>query len=187
MSHRFWLFLCILYGIGLSALGIYFDLPIEVKMAAFFAGILVVVIGSFIGGLAGWYLARDADVDTTGFKVIAWFGLIAWVIPILGGTIATMSYMFKRQSTLNVSLYNNLGNIVGLLAFTSAFIGGGWEAYAALGTKQVDMSQSAINARLQRRGINPDELTGERSIERCQYAALESWSREDLDRFCRGR
>jgi hypothetical protein len=187
VNDKFWFILCLLYGFGLSALAGYFDVPFEAKMAALFGSILVVVVGGIIGGLAGWYLAKDADVDTTGFKIIAWFGLIGWVIPIVGGTIATMSYMFKRRSTFNESFYTNLGNIAGLLAVTNAMIGGGWEAYDGLSAKQANSSQTAMSATLQRHGIDPEEMTGERSTERCQYAALEAWSREELDRYCRGR
>lgn len=187
MSDRFWFILCLLYGFGLSALAAYFDVPIEAKMAAFFASVLVVIVGGLIGGVAGWFLARDADVDTTGFKIVAWFGLIAWVIPIAGGTLATMSYMFKRRSTFNESLYNNLGNIAGLLAVTHAIIGGGWEAYDGLAAKQAATSQTAMTAALQRRGIDPQELSGERASDRCQYAAIEAWTTEDFDRYCRAR
>lgn len=187
MNDKFWFILCALYGFGLSALASYFDVPTEAKMAALFASVLVAVVGGLIGGLAGWYLARDADVDSKGFKIIAWLGLIAWVIPIVGGTLATMTYMFKRRSTFNESFYNNLGNIAGLLAVTNAMIGGGWEAYDGLAAKQAARSQTAMSATLELRGINPEEMTGKRSTERCQYAALESWSREDLDRYCRGR
>lgn len=187
MSDKFWFILCLLYGFSVSALAGYFDVPIEAKMAAFFASVLVVVVGGLIGGLAGWYLAKDADVDSTGFKIIAWCGLIAWVIPVVGGTLATMSYMFKRRSTFNESFYTNLGNIAGLLAVTNAMIGGGWEAYDGLAAKKSAGSQTAMSAALQRHGIEPEEMTGDRSTERCQNAALEAWSREDLDRYCRGR
>ncbi|QDH34381.1 tripartite tricarboxylate transporter permease [Porphyrobacter sp. YT40] len=187
MNDKFWFVLCLVYGFGVSALAGYLNVPIEAKMAAFFASVLVVVVGGLIGGPTGWYLAKDADVDSTAFKVISWCGLIGWVIPIVGGTLATMSYMFKRRSTFNESFYTNLGNIAGLLAITNAMIGGGWEAYDGLTARQANRSQTAMNATLQRHGIDPEEMTGERSTERCQYAALEAWSREDLDRYCRGR
>jgi hypothetical protein len=185
VTDRFWFVLCLLYGFGLSALAGYFDVPFEARMAALFASVLVVVVGGLIGGIAGWYLAKDADVDSKGFKIIAWLGLFGWVIPVLGGTLATMSYMFKRRSTMNESFYTNLGNIAGLLAVTNAIIGGGWEAYDGLAAKQAVSSQASMSATLEARGIDPEEMTGERSTERCQYAALEAWSREDLDRYCR--
>jgi hypothetical protein len=95
--------------------------------------------------------------------------------------------MFKRRSTFNEGFYNNIGNVAGLLAVTNAMIGGGWAAYDGLAAKQAESSYSGMSGALERHGIDPEEMTGERSTERCQYAALEAWSREDLDRYCRGR
>jgi hypothetical protein len=187
VNDKFWFILCLLYGFGASVLAGYFDVPAEVRLAALMASVLVIVVGGLIGGLAGWYLAKDADVDSIGFKIIAWSGLIGWVIPFVGGTLATMSYMFKRRSTFNESFYNNLSNIAGLLAVTNAMIGGGWAAYDGLAAKQTYNSQSAMSATLERHGIDPSEITYERSAERCKYAVIEVWTKEDLDRYCRPR
>jgi hypothetical protein len=184
VNDKFWLVLCLLYGFGVSALAGYFDVPFEVRLAAFFASVFIIVIGGPLGALVGYFLAKDADVDTQGFKIIAWSGLIGWLIPIVGATLASMAYMFKRRSTFNESFYNNLSNIVGLLAVTNAIIGGGWAAYDGLAAMQAESSDSGLFGALQRHGIDPQEMTGERSTDRCKYAALEGWSREDLDRYC---
>jgi hypothetical protein len=187
VSNKFWFVLSALVSIGWVALTRHFGLPAEVRLAGLLAAVFAGIVGAVIGGLAGWYLANDADVDSKGFKVIAWSGLVGWAIPIVGTTIATMSYMFKRRSTFNESFYNNLSNIAGLLAVTNAMIGGGWAAYDGLAAKQTYNSQSALSATLERHGIDPGEITYERSTERCKYAAIEVWTKEDLDRYCRPR
>jgi len=184
VNDKFWIILCMLYGFGASVLAGYFGVPFEVRVAGFLACVLIVVIGGPLGAIVGYFLAKDADVDTKGFKIIAWSGLIGWLIPVVGATLASMAYMFKRRSTFNEGLYNNLSNIVGLLAITNAMIGGGWAAYDGLAAKQADSSSSGMSGALERRGIEPQEITGERSTDRCKYAALEDWSREDLDRYC---
>jgi hypothetical protein len=187
MGNKFWFILCALVGIGSSALAHHFGVPAEVRLAALFSVVLACIVGGLIGGLAGWYLAHDADVDSKGFKIIAWSGVIGWAIPIVGTTIATMTYMFKRKSTFHQGFYENISNIVGLLAVTNAMIGGGWAAYEGLAVRQVENSPAPLQATLELHGIDPVEMTGERSAERCQYAALEAWSREDFDRYCRRR
>lgn len=184
MNDKFWLVLSLLFGFGVSALARYLGVPFEARMAALLAAIFIIVIGCPLGALVGYFLAKDADVDTQGFKIIAWSGLIGWMIPIVGAMIATMAYMFKRRSTFNESFYNNLANIAGLLAVTNAIIGGGWAAYDGLAVKQIESSDTGLFGALEGHGIDQQELTGERSTARCKYAALEGWSREDLDRYC---
>lgn len=184
MGNKFWFILSALVSIGWIALTHYFGLPAEVRLAGLLAAVFAGTVGVLIGGLAGWYLANDADVDSNGFKVIAWSGLVGWAIPIVGTTIATMTYMFKRKSTFHQGFYDNISNLVGLLAVTNAMIGGGWAAYEGLAVKQLEDTSASLQATLERHGIDPQEMTGERSSARCQFAAIERWSRDELKRYC---
>ena len=134
--------------------------PVEAVLAALLAITIAFVIGYPIGLLIGHFISRDSDVDTTGFRVVAWLGLVGWLLPVVGFALSAMVWLFYRRSQEHRILYWWLGLTCGLLAMANAAAGPLLHANGPL-------FRSTI-----------------RSTERCPQAARENWSRSDLETYC---
>lgn len=93
--------------IGWIAIGVYLFAAYLVSHAAgatperrdaIGAAISIMALGYPLGRVVGWFLARDSDVDETGFQVVAWANLLGWLVPVVGATISTMTWRFARRS-----------------------------------------------------------------------------------------
>jgi len=115
----------LLIGMGGYGLARYAGVPLQTALAAVFALSLAAAIGYPIGLLVGHFISCDSDVDTPGFRVIAWANLLAWIVPAVGMALSAMTWLFYRRSEENRALYWWLSLAGGLLALASAVIGGG--------------------------------------------------------------
>jgi len=134
--------------------------PIEAVLAAALATTIAMVIGYPIGLLIGHFISRDSDVDTTGFRVVAWLGLVGWLLPVVGFAFSAMAWLFYRRSEEHRIPYYCLSLACGLLA----------------------MANAAAGPLLHSKG--PLFRSTVRSTERCPYAAQEGWSRSDAETYC---
>ncbi|MEO7687904.1 MAG: hypothetical protein ABIS51_01360 [Sphingomonas sp.] len=130
------------------------------RLAAALATIIALVIGYPIGLLIGHFISRDSDVDTIGFRAIAWLSLVGWLMPVVGFALSAMVWLFSRRSQEHRSLYWWLSLICGLLAMANAAAGPLLQSNGAF-------FRSTI-----------------RSTERCPYAARENWSMSDVHAYC---
>ena len=162
---------------GWLLLRYYFGVPFDVMLAGLTAVLFVVAIGWPIGWVVGHYISRDSDVDTMAFKIIAGVNLIAWIVPVAGVALSRITLHFSRRSEAMPAFYWLLAGIGGWGAIANAGIGGAHQMQIRSGAAQAE-AQSAAMAQITWRT--------ERSTERCPYAARESWSREDVDKYCRG-
>jgi hypothetical protein len=150
----------------------YFGVPFATMLAALVAAVLATLIGYPLGLLVGHLVSRDADVDTTAYRVIAGANLIAWLVPAAGLALSAITWTFSRRSDATPTFYSSLGCIGGLLALANAGVGGAHEfahRHAALATAQLSESPA--------RTIH--------SHERCAYAAIEAWPSADFEKYCR--
>ena len=130
------------------------------RLAAALATVIALVIGYPIGLLIGHFISRDSDVDTTGFRVVAWLSLVGWLMPAVGFALSAMVWLFSRRSQEHRSLYWWLSAICGLLAVANAAAG------------------PLLH------GSGPLFRSTVRSTERCPQAARENWSDSDLEAYC---
>ncbi len=149
-----------------------FDVPFEMVVAGLLATVFAFAIGSVIGYPVGYFLSRNGDVDGTAYRVFALTNLLAWIIPVLGATLAAITYMMSRQSDDRRILYYALSTIGGLLAMGNAAWGG---ATAQAEAKRLAQAVEVF-------GVDPNAL---RSTERCPYAAREAWSAAEIAQYCR--
>lgn len=134
--------------------------PSDAVFAAELAAAIALTVGYPIGLLIGHFISCDSDVDTTGFRVVAWLGLVGWLLPVVGFALSAMVWLFYRRSQEHRSLYWWLSLICGLLA----------------------MANAAAGPLLHARG--PLFRSSVRSTERCPQAARENWSESDLKTYC---
>lgn len=172
MSRGAWL-IGTAFGLGLWFVPrVFFDIPLEAMLAGLVAIAVAAVIGFPIGLLAGHFLARDADVDATSYRIVAGTNLVAWLVPIVGFTISGITWQFWRHSETKRALYCGLSNIGGVIALMVAGVGG----------IQTYMARQALA------GV-PDITASSgstvHSTARCAYAAIEAWSDADFERYCR--
>ena len=139
---------------GFLLLRYYFHVPSDMMHAATIAGLLVVAIGWPIGFIVGRFLSHDADVDARSFKVVAGINLIAWLIPVIGMVVSTMTLQFSKRSDAARMFYWSLAAIGGWGALANAWISG---------ANQFRFNQIQ---------------------ESCHAAAPANWSRQDVDNFC---
>jgi hypothetical protein len=132
----------------------YFNIPSDVMHAATLAGLLVVAIGWPIGFLIGRYLSHESDVDTQAFKVVAGVNLIAWLIPVVGMVLSTMTLQFSKRSDGARIFYWSLAAIGGWGALANAWISGANQY-------RVDQIQAS-----------------------CHAAAPTNWSQQDIENYC---
>ena len=118
----------VLIGLGGYGLARYAGVPLQTALAAVFALCVATIIGYPIGLLVGHFISRDSDVDTPGFRLIAWANLLAWIVPAVGMALSAMTWLFFRRSEENRTLYWWLSLAGGLLALASAAVGGGMAA-----------------------------------------------------------
>lgn len=161
-----------LVAISYLMIRLYFRVPFGVMLAGLIAVLFAFAIGWPIGFLVGRYLSRDADVDTTAFKVVAGVNIVAWIIPVVGVALSTMTLQFSRRSDAMPVYYWVLAAIGGWGAIANAGIGGAHE---------MQMRENRAQA-LEIGGVVD---SGERSRARCAYAAREVWSAEDFEKYCR--
>jgi uncharacterized membrane protein len=143
------------------------DVPIEAKLAML-AAVLVACIGYLIGWFVGPWIARDADVDTTKFQVVGAANLVGWLVPIVGMALSALAWRFGQRSESSRMYYFALSTVGCLLAM----------ANAGYGAVTVD----AFDALAQAQEVAPGSG---RSWARCQFAAIEQWSPEDINSYCR--
>lgn len=170
MSLR--IILCVVAGAGWVAFRRYVGIPYEVSQAALIAGLITIVIGWPLGWLVGYFVSRDSDVDTTPFKIIAGMNLFAWVIPVVGVAVSTITLQFSRRSDAMPRVYWLLAAVGGWTAIATAAIGGAHEM------QMREIRRQALE-------MNRVVDSGLRSTARCPYAAREVWSKEDIDKYCR--
>lgn len=143
-----------------------FDVPIEAKLAML-AAVLVASIGYLIGWFVGPWLARDADVDTTKFQIVGAANLAGWLLPMVGMVFSALAWRFGQRSESSRLYYFALSAVGCLLAMANA----GYGAVMAFETSQQVSRQVAAPG-------------SGRSWARCQFAAIEEWSPEDLRSYC---
>ena len=161
-----------LVAVSYLMIRLYFRVPFEVMLAGLIAVLVAFAIGWPIGFFGGRYLSRDADVDTTAFKLVAGVNLIAWAVPVVGVALSTMTLQFSRRSDAMPAFYWVLATIGAWGAIANAGIGGAHE-----------MQLRQVRAQALEIGGVVD--SGERSRARCAYAGRELWSADDVERYCR--
>jgi hypothetical protein len=158
--------------IGYFVLRYWIGLSLSVMVAAALGIGIAVAIGWPLGALTGHILSRDSDVDGRAFQLVAWANLVAWIIPIVGMTVSYMTTRFSKQSDYYQLRYWLLASIGGLFAVANA----GWgSASAQIAKEQITLVEQSDGVR----------SGGVRSTERCEFAAIERWSNEDFERYCR--
>jgi uncharacterized membrane protein len=150
------------------------DVPLGSMLAAAFAIGIALVIGLPIGLLIGHLMSRDSDVDTTAYRVVAWTNVVAWLIPAIGMVVSAMTSMFSRRSDTSRHLYGILSCVGGILALANAAIGAGL-TYSARTSTTGEMASASSEQVF---------TSGDRSTERCPYAAREAWSDADVRTYC---
>lgn len=85
----------------------------------------IAFVGYPIGWLVGRYLAADADVDSNGFRVVAFLGLPSCVSPVIGVAMSAVIWQFYLQSSQYRWLYYGVSAVVGMLAVVNALYGAG--------------------------------------------------------------
>jgi hypothetical protein len=151
--------------------------PPETCAAAVFGMMFALLIGWPIGTLVGYLLSRDSEVDTKAYRVVAWGNIVAWVIPVVGMTLSTATYQFSKRSDTSRHLYSIMAWIGAVLAAANAGFGAGYANYQNRG--------GLARMELNRASGNAGTVTGERSFERCPFAAREAWSKEHVEKHCR--
>jgi hypothetical protein len=132
----------------------YFQIPSDVMHAATLAGLLIVAIGWPIGFILGRYLSHDSDVDTRAFKVVAGVNLIAWLIPVIGMVLSTMTLQFSKRSEAARIFYWSLAAIGGWGALANAWISGA------------------------------SQFRFDQIQESCHAAVPKNWSPQDVENYC---
>lgn len=132
----------------------YFQIPPDEMHAAWFAILVMFVIGWPIGLLVGRLLANNADVDAIPFRVIAGANLVAWLVPVVGMLLSNMTLQFSKRSDTKRIYYWTLAAIGGWGAIANAGISGG------------------------------NQFRFDQIQESCRAASPANWSREDIENFC---
>jgi len=152
---------------GLRWLGVPFETMVSIVLAV----AITLVIGWPIGRLLGGWLARSADVDAPGFRIVAWSNLVAWLLPPVGMTVSVLSKRLARESVHNEGHFEMLSVLGFVLTVGNAGLG------AALVSQGLLASPPAPPAPIV-------ATTTERSWPRCQFASIEHWSFEDVATYC---
>jgi hypothetical protein len=97
--------------------------PVETRLTVSLALLLALAIVGALGVLVVKYLSRDSDVDGGVFQAIAWAGLVAWLVPMLGIMIATMASVFAERADRHRRLYSWMSYVGGVLALANAAAG----------------------------------------------------------------
>ncbi len=166
-----WIWAGIPIGLGIPWLLRVGGVPGETVAAATFAAAFAVVIGYPLGWLAGHFMARDGDVETGGFRLVAWANLLSWLVPVVGMALSAVTWQFSRHAQAKRRLYMWLSTAGGSLAAVNAGFGG---ATTPLQSQATSTQQAAIAP-----------LAAERSKSRCAFAAIEAWPAEDFERLCK--
>lgn len=101
----------------------YLGVSFHTAMTGLAAIVIAMVAGYPIGLLVGHFISRDSDVDTFGFRAIAWANILGWVLPPIGLALSAMTWLFYRRSEEDRTLYWWLSLIGGLLALASVIVG----------------------------------------------------------------
>src|SRR3569623_889809 len=151
------------------------------RKAAIGTAVAIMAIGYPLGRVVGWFLARDSDVDETGFQVVAWANLLCWLVPVIGATISAMTWRFARQSGEHGVRYACLGAL-GAWSTIGFAVYGGWHATPAI------PAPVAVSAEAPAVGGNyvtsSEPITipyGPHTRERCPYSLLEHWPASDVE------
>ncbi|MEM7688027.1 MAG: hypothetical protein AAF291_03315 [Pseudomonadota bacterium] len=139
------------------------------------AVLFVFAIGWPIGWILGSFIKDGTDVDVGRFKAIGWANLIAWIIPIVGIIVGRLSASVGNESIKSKFFYDGMSIVgYGLVILN-----------VALYTPLTDAAKREVN---QYNAEQPADMVipmkGERSSERCEYAALEGWSEVEFEIYC---
>jgi hypothetical protein len=165
--------IAMLFGAGLWLVPRYYlGVPFDTMLAAGVAVGFAVLIGYPLGLIVGHFVARDSDVDTMPYRIVAGANLVAWLVPVAGLTLSAATTRISRQSDATRTFYSLLACVGGLLAMANAGIGGakeyGRHNYGSPALAQIK--------------ITPADAP--RSTERCPYAAQEAWSHDEMVKYC---
>ena len=139
------------------------------------AALIVFAIGWPIGWVLGSFIKDDTDVDVGRFKAIGWANLIAWIIPVVGIIVARLSASVGNESIKSKFFYDGMSIVgYGLAIFN-----------VALYTPLTEAEERELE---QYYAEQPADLSiptgGERSSDRCEYAAIEGWSQIEVEVYC---
>lgn len=140
-------------------------------IAMLFGAMLAATVGWALGSLTGYYLSRDSDVDQPGFQLATWVNFLAWIVPIVGTSVAYMTLKFSKRS----DAYRLRYLLLAWFGYLCAVVNAGWGAVSAERAKE----RTPI---FEQPGWVATNTV--HSTERCQYAAIERWPQEDFKHYC---
>ena len=147
-----------------------------VPLETFIALIIVLAIGWPVGWIVGSIIGREADVDTARFKAIGWANLVAWIIPIAGVAVAKLTSSVGRESVKSQFFYDGMSVLgYGLVLVNVAL----YMPLLKAAQEHEVQPEKFVESPFQDRGV-----PAERSFARCPYAAMEGWSRDDVETYC---
>lgn len=161
------------FGMILGFLAFRF-MPISLpqQLAMLLAIAIALAIGYPVGWLVGRYVAGDADTDSKGYRIAALGNLVLWLIPFVGVMMSVITSQFARRADYYRALHQGLATLGMMLAIGHAAFG----AYVAVEERRQFATTRSEHV-----------ASSVRSTERCPYAAIEAWSQEDVDTYCKRR
>jgi hypothetical protein len=145
-----------------------------VPLETFLVLIGALVIGWPIGWGIGTFIRDETDVDTDGFKAVAWANVIAWIFPILGMAVASLTSSIAKESMKSRLFYDGMSILgYGLVVVSVAL-------YVPLIIPDSDCPDLPERVAQIPKAIP----SGKRSFARCPYAAAEGWSRIEIETYC---
>ncbi|MEO1648594.1 MAG: hypothetical protein AAFR32_07240 [Pseudomonadota bacterium] len=147
-----------------------------VPFETFVVLIVVLVIGYPIGWILGSRIGAETDVDTRWYKTIGWANFIAWLFPIVGVAVAEFTSGIAKESVRSRFFYEGTS----FLGYAFVIISVAFSVPLMLEEqKQAELYGDAVPSPESDAG-----LSGERSFDRCPYAAVERWSEIEVEIYC---
>lgn len=147
-----------------------------VPLETFITLLVVAGVGYPIGWALGSLIGDQTDVDTARFKAVAWANLVAWLFPIAGVAVARFTSSIGEESIKSRFFYDGMSILgYGLVLVTVALA----VPLYLEEQKQSDLFEHAV--------VSPEPAgasPGERSFDRCPYAAVERWSEIEVEIYC---
>ena len=147
-----------------------------VPFEAFLALLVAVVIGWPLGWFIGSLIGEETDVDTGRFKAIGWANLIAWLVPIAGIAVASLTSSVAKESIRSRLFYDAMSFVGYLLVAVSVPL-----YVHLLKSQPAQMDTPEVAAAPP---FSDHKASSERSFARCPYALVERWTEEEIETNC---